>query len=55
MVTFSSILYSKLAEQFGIEHPVPVIFIDPVLKVGVSQLDKKVLIALRSFNLPIGP
>ena len=55
MLTFSSILYSKLAEQFGVEHPVPVIFIDPVLKVGVSQLDNKVLIALRSFTPPMAP
>ena len=55
MSAFSSILYSKLAEQFGVEHPVPVIFIDPVLKVGVSQLDNKVLIALRSFTPPIAP
>ena len=52
MAAVSSILYSKLAEQFGVEHPVPVIFIDPVLKVGVSHLDKKVLIALIDLSPP---
>ena len=52
MVTFSFILYSKLAEQFGVEHPVPVIFIDPVLKVGASRLDKKIQIALIDLSPP---